>query len=142
MAGLDLRSCYGTVEDIRTKHFRHHVENDDVVWFDYEVSQEAPLVYRVTIFLEWCHLCPLHPDAHHHGFGIHHPATTQQLRNVGVIAVRFGLLAALAWYAPAAFIGYLIAYMLMIVVRFVDGLEHDTLSDQPTLTRSPSTRRS
>ena len=28
-------SCYGTVEDIRMKHFRHHVENDDVVWFDY-----------------------------------------------------------------------------------------------------------
>ena len=29
-------SCYGTFEDIRYKHFRHHVDNDDVVWFDYE----------------------------------------------------------------------------------------------------------
>ena len=28
-------SCYGTVEYIRTKHFLHHVENDDVVLFDY-----------------------------------------------------------------------------------------------------------
>ena len=22
-------ACYGTIKDIRTKHFRHHVENDD-----------------------------------------------------------------------------------------------------------------
>ena len=29
-------SAYGTFEDIRYKHFRHHVDNDDVVWFDYE----------------------------------------------------------------------------------------------------------
>jgi fatty acid desaturase len=29
-------ASYGTYEDIRYKHFRHHVDNDDVVWFDYE----------------------------------------------------------------------------------------------------------
>ena len=29
-------AAYGTYEDIRYKHFRHHVDNDDVVWFDYE----------------------------------------------------------------------------------------------------------
>ncbi|MEO1929593.1 MAG: fatty acid desaturase, partial [Gammaproteobacteria bacterium] len=29
-------SSYGTFEDIQYKHFRHHVDNDDVVWFDYE----------------------------------------------------------------------------------------------------------
>ena len=29
-------SNYGSYEDIRYKHFRHHVDNDDVVWFDYE----------------------------------------------------------------------------------------------------------
>ena len=54
-------SCYGTVEDIRTKHFRHHVENDDVVWFDYEAFfRNHPLVYRITIFLEWCYICLLY----------------------------------------------------------------------------------
>ncbi|MGB1190805.1 MAG: fatty acid desaturase, partial [Pseudomonadales bacterium] len=43
-------SCYGTFKDIRTKHFRHHVENDDVVWFDYEAFFIAhPVVYRITI---------------------------------------------------------------------------------------------
>ncbi|MEL0162310.1 MAG: hypothetical protein VW842_05485, partial [Halieaceae bacterium] len=47
-------------------------------------------------------------------------------RNVAVILIRFGLMVALAWWAPVALAGYLIAYMLMIVVlRFVDGLEHD-----------------
>ena len=29
-------ASYSTFEDIRYKHFRHHVDNDDVVWFDYE----------------------------------------------------------------------------------------------------------
>ena len=29
-------ACYGRYDDIRYKHFRHHVDNDDVVWFDYE----------------------------------------------------------------------------------------------------------
>ena len=29
-------AAYGTYEDIRYKHFRHHVDVDDVVWFDYE----------------------------------------------------------------------------------------------------------
>ena len=29
-------SSYGTYKDIQYKHFRHHVDVDDVVWFDYE----------------------------------------------------------------------------------------------------------
>ncbi|MDH3615458.1 MAG: fatty acid desaturase, partial [Gammaproteobacteria bacterium] len=29
-------AAYGTYEDMRYKHFRHHVDNDDVVWFDYD----------------------------------------------------------------------------------------------------------
>ena len=71
------------------------------------------------------------------------PQRRNQLpRNVSVIAIRFGLLAALAWYAPAAFIGYLIAYMLMILVlQFVDGLEHDyPYRTNLYMTRSPSTK--
>ena len=62
-------SCYGTVEDIRNKHFRHHVENDDVVWFDYEgFFQQRPLVYRVTIFLERVlHPRSLYFNARHYG---------------------------------------------------------------------------
>ncbi len=29
-------ASYGTYEDMRYKHFRHHVDNDDVVWFEYD----------------------------------------------------------------------------------------------------------
>ena len=29
-------AAYGTYEDMRYKHFRHHVDNNDIVWFDYE----------------------------------------------------------------------------------------------------------
>ena len=29
-------AAYGTYEDMRYKHFRHHVDNGDLVWFDYE----------------------------------------------------------------------------------------------------------
>ena len=29
-------ASYGTYEDIRYKHFRHHVDNDDAVWFEYD----------------------------------------------------------------------------------------------------------
>ena len=123
-------SCYGTVEDIRTKHFRHHVENDDVVWFDYEAFfRKHPIIYRITIFLEWCYI-PAHCILMHAimvltAFII--PQRRHQMtRNVAVILIRFGLMVALAWWAPAALAGYLIAYMLMIIVlRFVDGLEHD-----------------
>ena len=28
-------SCYGTYEDVRHKHFRHHVDNGDLCWFEY-----------------------------------------------------------------------------------------------------------
>ncbi|GIS02112.1 MAG: hypothetical protein CM15mP103_06630 [Gammaproteobacteria bacterium] len=52
-----------------------------------------------------------------------------------MILVRFSLLAALAVFAPVALVGYLLAYMLMIIVlRFVDGLEHD-YPYPPTSTR-------
>ena len=84
-------SCYGTVEDIRTKHFRHHVENDDVVWFDYEgFFKRHSLVYRMTIFLEWCfipaHCILMHTIMVFTAFII--PQRRNQLaRNVSVIAI-------------------------------------------------------
>ena len=47
-------AAYGTYEDMRYKHFRHHVDNDDVVWFDYEqFFRDQPGILRVTRFLEW-----------------------------------------------------------------------------------------
>ena len=123
-------SCYGTFEDIRTKHFRHHVENDDVVWFDYEkFFKEHPLIYKTTIFLEWFYI-PAHDILMHTimvftAFVI--PRRKDQLaRNLAVILVRGSLIVVVAYVKLSALIGYAVAYMLMIIVlRFVDGLEHD-----------------
>ena len=43
-----------------------------------------------------------------------------------MILTRVGLLAVVAWINPIALLGYCLAYMMMIIVlRFVDGLEHD-----------------
>ena len=53
-------ASYGTYEDMRYKHFRHHVDNDDVVWFDYdEFFRTHPTVTRLIRFLEWFYI-PAH----------------------------------------------------------------------------------
>jgi fatty acid desaturase len=53
-------SCYGTFEDIRYKHFRHHMDNDDAVWWEYgPFFERNPMVYRATKFLEWLYV-PAH----------------------------------------------------------------------------------
>lgn len=123
-------SCYGTVADIRTKHFRHHVENDDVVWFDYEAFfSNHPRVYRVTIFLEWLYI-PAHCILMHaimvFTAWLIPQRRNQWRRNLTVILIRGSLLAGVLYLSPVAFLGYALAYMLMIIVlRFVDGLEHD-----------------
>ncbi|MGB5721845.1 MAG: fatty acid desaturase, partial [Woeseiaceae bacterium] len=47
-------AAYGTYEDMRYKHFRHHVDNDDSVWFDYDrFFEKHPLLTKTTRFFEW-----------------------------------------------------------------------------------------
>ena len=53
-------AAYGTYEDMRYKHFRHHVDNDDVVWFEYEEwFEKHPIVLRITRALEFVYI-PAH----------------------------------------------------------------------------------
>ena len=53
-------AAYGTYEDMRYKHFRHHVDNDDVVWFDYEdFFERHPLLTQIIRMLEWFYI-PAH----------------------------------------------------------------------------------
>ena len=53
-------AAYGTYEDMRYKHFRHHVDNDDVVWFEYdEFFEKHPVVTRAVKVLEWFYI-PAH----------------------------------------------------------------------------------
>ena len=88
-------SNYGTYEDIRYKHFRHHVDNDDVVWFDYEAFfKRHPFVLSTTKALEWCYI-PAHCLIMHFvtmlsGFLVPE-RRDQRGRNLLVILLRGGL---------------------------------------------------
>ena len=123
-------SSYGTYEDIRYKHFRHHVDVDDVVWFDYEAFFKAnPIALRVTRFLEWFYI-PAHDLIMHFimvftSFIIPR-RRDQRKRNLTVIVTRGSIYAALLWFFPKVALLYTVAYLLMMtVLRFMDSLQHD-----------------
>ena len=123
-------AAYGTYEDMRYKHFRHHVDNDDVVWFEYdEFFERYPSVRNATKVLEWLYI-PAH-DLIMHGIMVFTSFVIPQRRdqrayNVTVIAVRGGLFLLLAINFPKAALLYAIAYLLMIhLLRFMDMLQHD-----------------
>jgi omega-6 fatty acid desaturase (delta-12 desaturase) len=123
-------AAYGTFEDVRYKHLRHHIDVDDVVWFDYDrFFREHPLVLRVTRALEWAYI-PAHDLLMHvimvfTSFVIPE-RRDQRARNVAVIAVRGGVYLALLVVFPKVAILYAVAYLIMItILRFMDSLQHD-----------------
>ena len=123
-------SAYGTYEDIRYKHFRHHVDVDDVVWFDYEkFFEKHRFVLKVTKFLEWFYI-PAHDLIMHFimvftSFIIPQ-RRKQRPRNVSVILIRGSLYIALLVFFPKVALLYAVAYMLMMtVLRFMDSVQHD-----------------
>lgn len=123
-------AAYGTYEDMRYKHFRHHVDNDDVVWFDYDAFfARHPLVTRMVRALEWLYI-PAH-DLILHGIMVLTSFVIpqrrdQRVRNVVVIAVRGGIFLALLLLTPRVAALYVVAYLLMMhVLRFMDSVQHD-----------------
>lgn len=123
-------SCYGTYEDIRYKHFRHHVDSADVMWFESRHwFNTHPLSARLVQVLEWFYI-PAHDLVMHFilvfGSYIIPARRSQRVRNTLVILVRGGLFVVLAGYSPWAAAGYAVAYMLMMtILRFMDALQHD-----------------
>ena len=123
-------AAYGTYEDMRYKHFRHHVDNDDVVWFDYEKFFEThPTVTRIVRSLEWFYI-PAHDLVMHTVMVftsfIIPQRRDQRMRNVVVIAIRGGVFLTLLVYAPKVALFYVLAYLLMMhVLRFMDSVQHD-----------------
>jgi len=123
-------SCYGTFEDIRYKHFRHHMDNDDVVWFMYaEFFECHPRIFRLVKGMEWAGL-PSHEFLMHgimmFSAFIIPQRRDQRLRQSLVILIRAGILITLALISPRAALGYVIAYILMLhVLRFMDAQQHD-----------------
>lgn len=123
-------SAYGTYEDMRYKHFRHHVDVDDVAWFDYErFFEEHPRTLKVTEFLEWFYI-PAHDLIMHtimvFTSFIIPQRSKQRRRNVGVILVRGSIFVALLVFFPKVAALYAVAYLLMMtILRFMDSLQHD-----------------
>jgi len=123
-------AAYGTYEDMRYKHFRHHVDNDDVVWFDYDAFFERhPVITRLTRFLEWFYV-PAHDLIMHTvmvltSFVIPQ-RRKQRARNVTVIVIRGGIFVLLLVFFPKVAGLYVLAYLLMMhVLRFMDSVQHD-----------------
>ena len=123
-------AAYGTYEDMRYKHFRHHVDNDDVVWFEYdEFFDRHPVILRITRLLEWFYI-PAHDLIMHFimvftSFIIPQ-RRDQRVRNVTVIAVRGAIYIALLVIFPKVALLYAVAYLIMMhVLRFMDALQHD-----------------
>lgn len=115
---------------MRFKHFRHHVDNGDLVWFDHERwFADHPFVLKVTQWLEWCYV-PAHEVIMRAvmvltSFVIPE-RRDQRRRNVTVIIVRTGLYVLLLFFAPKAALFYLVATLAMLIVlRFMDSVQHD-----------------
>jgi len=123
-------ASYGTYEDIRYKHFRHHVDNDDVVWFDYEsFFRKHPRILKLTQTLEWFYI-PAHEIIMHTIMAfcsfIIPQRRDQRIRNLSVLFVRGSLFIYVSINYPKVALCYIIAYLLMItVLRFMDSIQHD-----------------
>ncbi|MCH7899074.1 MAG: fatty acid desaturase [Proteobacteria bacterium] len=123
-------AAYGTFEDIRYKHFRHHVDNDDVVWFEYDrFFDRHKWLTKAIRMLEYVYI-PAQDLVMHFimvftSFIIPQ-RRNQRGRNVAVILIRGGVFAAVAIVFPRVALLYVLAYLLMMqVLRFMDMLQHD-----------------
>lgn len=135
-------ASYGTFEDIRGKHLRHHVDVDDIVWFDHErFFRDHPLCLRITRVLEWFYIPAqeliMHFILAFTSFVIPQ-RRDQRARNLAVIALRGGVYLATLWFFPKVALLYALAYMIMLtILRSMDSLQHDydynpiLFSDEP-----------
>ena len=139
-------SAYGTYEDIQYKHFRHHVDNDDVVWFDYEAFfEENPTVFKLTKMLEWFYI-PAHEFIMHFimmfSSFIIPQRKNQRSRNSAVIIIRFSLFLILMLLFPKVGVLYILSYILLLtVLRFMDSIQHDYPYNLTLFTREKAPRK-
>lgn len=134
-------SCYATYEDIRRKHFRHHVDRADVVAFDFRPKlAKYPRLVKIMEGLEWAYITAL--DIMMHLLVIVLPftmPTRKHLRKYVVVmtVLRFSLFSIAAAIAPRILILYPIAYMIMLtVLQFMDAFQH-TYEIFETLEQAP-----
>lgn len=121
---------YGTYEDLRYKHMRHHVDNADPISFDYRAWLKAhPKTERVVFALEWCYIPAV--DLLMHAMLMVAPFTDfgnreHRPRAIAVVLTRAALFVLLAAWSLKAVILYALAYTLMLMVlRFFDAYQHN-----------------
>jgi len=119
-------SNYGTYEDMRYKHMRHHVDNCEPVTFDYRSwLKRHPIIHRVVKLLEWAYIPAV--EMIMHGMQVIAPFVyehkkSQRSRVLSIVFIRFSIFAIIVWMSPLAALGYVIAYMLFITfLRFMDN---------------------
>ena len=122
-------SCYARYEDLRRKHFRHHVERADVIGFDYRRRLRSyPRLSRFVAALEWAYIPAV--EILLHALVIVLPFLDdyykpRRKRVLSVSVIRASLFAALLWVSPRVLLLYPIAYILfLIVLRFMDANQH------------------
>ena len=134
-------SCYARYEDLRRKHFRHHVERADVIGFDYRPRIAGhPQLKGLIAALEWAYIPAV--EIMLHALVILLPFRDARYKSsrgrvLGVLAVRATLFMAMGLVSFRALILYAVAYMLfLIVLRFMDANQHtydllEVHDDQP-----------
>ena len=122
-------SCYASFERIRHMHLRHHRDRADVTCFDFKgLMHRRPGLRRAIEVLEWAYIPAteilMHLQVVWRPFFVatqrpHRPRATAML------ALRLGLLCALAWWSPKAAVLYFLAYGLLLhVTNFFDAFHH------------------
>ncbi|MBI3545252.1 MAG: fatty acid desaturase [Gammaproteobacteria bacterium] len=122
-------ACYGRYEDIRHKHFRHHVDHADVVAFDFRpLLPRHPVLLWLLKICEWAYIPAV--DLMMHALVVILPfrlATRRhlRLRVTTVLALRVALFALLAVISLKALLLYALAYLLFEhSMRFMDVHQH------------------
>ena len=122
-------ACYGDYEDIRHKHFRHHMDRADVVAFDYRPRLAAhPGFMKIMRLLEWLYIPAVEIVMHLLVLMVPFILPSRKHRRVRVLSVlltRTVIFAMLIWYAPQVIFFYPLAYLIfMTVMRFMDTHQH------------------
>jgi fatty acid desaturase len=122
-------ACYGSYEDIRKKHFRHHIDRADVVAFDYRPRFAAhPLLMKILQVLEWFYIPAVEIIMHLLVLVVPFILTSRRNRRVRVatvLLIRISVFALLVWYAPQVAVFYPLAYLIFLtIMRFMDTHQH------------------
>jgi len=122
-------SAYASFERIRHLHLRHHRDRADVTCFDYKaLLRRSPMLRRLVTALEWAYV-PAVELVMHAQIVVRPFVEASQRRHLPrvaiVLAVRLGLLLALAVLSPKAALLYLLAYLLLLrTLDFFDAFHH------------------